>query len=190
MLKDYVRLIGVLSLLLWAIFQRSARAITSVGIEPVIGYERVQLLAPTPHTKDRLVYGARATYGFSFLSIEAEYLHSNSSESFPLEGLSTKDTAEKIKAGLRSGIDLLGLLNFYGRLGCQASRNRHEETEAGVTVSTYEPIRYHPYAGAGLRVRLGRNLRATGDVTTVFHDFPNMNQNEYQATAGFVVQFP
>lgn len=190
MLKDYVRLIGVLSLLLWALFQKSALGITSVGLEPIIGYERVQLIAPTPHTKDRLVYGARATYGFSFLSAEAEYLHGYSSESFILDNLTTKDTSEKLKLGLRSSLNLVGLLTLYGRLGAQASKNRHEEVVAGISTTTDDPIKYHPYAGAGLRLRLGKNLKATGDLTTVFHDFPNMNQNEYQITAGFVVQVP
>lgn len=190
MLKHYAQLIGVLFILLWAVFQKSARGITSVGIEPIVGYERVQLLLPTPHTKDRLVYGARATYGFSILSLEAEYTRGSSTESFPSEGLVTKDETQKIKFGLRSGIDILSLLNFYGRVGCQASENQHEETENGVTTKTRETVRYNPYAGAGLRLRLGRNLRATGDLTTVFRDFPNMNNNDYQITAGFVVQIP
>ncbi len=39
-------------------------------IEPVIGYERVQKLVPTPHTSDRLVYGARAWLGFPLVAVE------------------------------------------------------------------------------------------------------------------------
>ncbi len=190
MLKQYVHLICILTILLWAVFQRAAQGITSVGIEPIIGYERVQMWVPTLHTKDRLVYGARATYGFSFFSAEAEYLHAYSTESFPTQNLVTKDTADKIKLGIRSGVDLLGLLNFYGRLGGQATQNQHEETNAGITSITKEAVKYYPYAGAGLRLRLGRNLKVTGDLTTVFYDFPDMNKNEYQATAGFVIQVP
>ncbi|NBX67559.1 MAG: porin family protein [Proteobacteria bacterium] len=190
MLKQYVQLIGVLFILLWAVFQKSARGITSVGIEPIVGYERNQLLVPTPHTKDRLVYGARATYGFSILSVEAEYLRGSSTETFPIQDLTTKDTSDKIKVGLRTGVDILSLLNIYARAGCQGNQNRHEETSAGVTTVTKESVKYHPYGGAGIRLRLGRNLRATGDLTTVFRDFPNMNNNDYQITAGFVVQVP
>jgi len=190
MLRQYVQLIGVLFILLLAIFQKSARGITSVGIEPIVGYERTQLLVPNSHTKDRLVYGARATYGFSFLSAEAEYLHGNSSESFPAQNLSTKDGSDKLKVGLRSGIDILSLINLYVRAGCQANQNQHEETSSGVTTVTKQAVKYHPYGGAGLRLRFGRNLKATADLTTVFRDFPNMNNNDYQLTAGFVVQVP
>lgn len=161
-----------------------------MGIEPIVGYERVQLWVPNPHTKDRLVYGARATYGFSVLSAEAEYIHGNSSESFPAQNLSTKDTTDKLKLGLRSGIDILSLINLYARAGCQASQNHHEETSTGVTIVTKQAVNYHPYGGAGLRLRIGRNLRATADLTTVFRDFPNMTNNDYQLTAGLVVQVP
>ena len=191
MLKQYLQLICVLSILLWAIVQKSASGMpTSVGLEPIVGYERAQMLVPTPHTVDRLVYGARASYGFTFLSAEAEYLHTYSSESFISQNISTKDTGDKLKLGLRSGIDLLSVINFYLRAGAQATKNTHEETVSGVSTTTLQPITYYPYAGTGLRLRLGRNLKVTGDLTTVFRSFPDMNQNEYQLTAGFVVQFP
>ena len=190
MLKQYLQLICVLSLLLWAVFQKSAKGITSVGIEPIIGYERSQLLVPTAHTQDRLVYGARATYGFSFFSAEGEYLRVYSSESFVPQNLITKDTADKLKVGIRSGFNILGILNPYFRAGCQATRNRHEESNSGVDTLINEPVKYHPYGGVGLRLGLGGHLKLTGDLNTVFHSFPDMNQNEYQATVGFVVQFP
>lgn len=73
MIKEYFHLIGILTLLLWAVVQKSARGITSVGVEPIVGYERVQMLVPTPHIKDRLVYGLRSIYEFTVLSAEAKY---------------------------------------------------------------------------------------------------------------------
>jgi hypothetical protein len=40
----------------------------------LLGYERVQKLLPTPHMKQRLVYGARFTAGVSIIAAEAEAL--------------------------------------------------------------------------------------------------------------------
>ena len=42
----------------------------AVLIEPVVGYERVQKVLPTPHTKDRLMYGLRVLMGVPLLSLE------------------------------------------------------------------------------------------------------------------------
>jgi hypothetical protein len=47
--KEYFHLIGILTLLLWAVVQKSARGITSEGLEPIVGYERVQMLLPNVH---------------------------------------------------------------------------------------------------------------------------------------------
>ena len=190
MLRQYFQLLAVLFLLFFAIVQRSAHAIVSLDVEPIVGYERAQLLIPYRHTKDRLIYGARVSAGVLFISAEAEYTHTNSSEIFPDDAVSTRDTAEKIKLGVRSQIRLLGLLYGFLRVGCQATRNKHEESRNGVNVVNTEPIKYHPYAGAGLRFRFTKHFLFTADVTTVFTDFPDMNRNEYQGMAGFVVKFP
>ena len=190
MIKQYMHLLLVLGLLFFAIFQRSAKALASLGIEPIVGYERAQMLIPHPHTKDRLVYGARATYGVLLISGEAEYLHTTSNEIFPELALSTRDTAEKAKVGVRSTVRMSGIIFGFARLGCQATRNKHEESRSGVNVVTTQPIKYHPYAGAGFRFRLGHNFQFTADVTTGFTDFPDMNKNEYQGVAGFVIVAP
>jgi len=164
----------------------------SVGIEPIVGYERVQKLVPTVHSRDRLIYGARLTAGILLISAEAEYLRGTDTESFPDQDLTVKDTADKAKLGLRSTISFGGILSLVLRAGAQASQNKHEETTGGVTTSTTEAIKYRPYGGGGLRLGLGRNISLTGDIVAVFPShFPNnMQNNEYQTTLGFTVRFP
>ena len=92
-----------------------------IGLEPVVGYERVQKLVPTAHTSDRLVYGARLTLGVPLLSVEAEYLRGTDTEAFPSNDLTTIDTDDKIKVGLRSRLALGSLLSFTLRAGGQAN---------------------------------------------------------------------
>jgi hypothetical protein len=42
-------------------------------MEPIVGVERVQRFVPNAYTKDRFIYGVRATYGVTYLSLEGEY---------------------------------------------------------------------------------------------------------------------
>ena len=158
--------------------------------EPIIGYERVQKLVPSPHTKDRLLYGARYSLGLGFLGAEAEYTRSSDTENFPSSNLETQDTSDRLKIGARIRFLSLGILSASARLGGEASRNGHQETVSGNTTTTTEPIRYRPYAGAILNGRLGRSLGLHAGLTVIFRDFPDMAQNDYQATAGFSLKFP
>ena len=161
-----------------------------LGIEPVGGYERVQRLAPTAHTKDRLVYGARITAGVLSLRGELEYLRATDTESFTDQDLSTTDTADKAKLGLRSQISFFRLLALYARLGAQATKNRHVETTGGQTTTTDQAITYNPYLGVGLRIGLGSKLNLNGDITAVIKDTSNLSNNEFQAMAGLSVRLP
>ncbi len=159
-------------------------------VEPVVGYERVQKLVPTPHSHDRLLYGARLTMGILWVAAEVEYLNSTDNETFLAEGMSTKDVTDRAKAGLRFSMNLARFLAFTLRGGAQATKNRHTETVAGVSTTTVEPITYKPYLGAGLTATLARNLAFRADVTTIFADFPSLLGAQYQATAGFIIRFP
>lgn len=173
----------------------SAERVIKTGIqsdfEPIIGYERVQKLYPTVHTKDRLTYGARAWLGFQFIAVETEYLTAKDTETFTSPDRSYTDTDQKVKAGLRSQIRLASMLSFLLRAGAQAKQNTHEETISGVTTSTANPWVYHPYAGAGLNIRLMNHVHFTAEVVTVFAKYPtNWTDHEYQATAGISIHFP
>jgi hypothetical protein len=162
-----------------------------IGIEPIVGYERIQKLIPTPHFTQRLVYGARATAGLPLISAEAEYLRGTDTEFYSSTNQSITDTADKAKLGLRSSVGLGSLLRATARAGVQATQNKHEEITAGVVTTSYtESIKYAPYAGAGLRLSLSSRIYLTAELVAVFTDTSHLENTEYQATAGFVVRFP
>ena len=160
----------------------------TLGIEPIIGYERVQKLQPTQHMTNRLMYGARITAGIPLVAAEAEVTRGDDTESFPAQDLTIRDTDDKVKLGLRSSLRLSSLLSFQARAGGQAKRNTHEVTTAGQTEKTVGAIVYKPYAGLGLTSRLGHLFALSGGVTVVFNDFPRMAGNEYQTTLGFNIK--
>lgn len=162
-----------------------------VGIEPIIGYERVQKILPTAHTTDRLTYGARLTVGIPLIAAEAEYLRGTDTETFPVSNLVITDTDDRLKAGIRSSLGLGALLRFTLRGGVQATQNQHQETVNGVvTTQVTRPIVYYPYAGAGLRVRLSNKLNLSGDIIAVIPNTSDLSKNEYQTTLGLTVRFP
>src|SRR4051812_34420828 len=109
----------------------TARALISTSVEPIIGYERVQMLAPTPHTTERMVYGARAVVGVLMLSAEAEVTRGQSTELFPLTVTQFEDKTDKARLGLLSSVKLLGLVSAYLRAGGQASQSTQTTTVAG-----------------------------------------------------------
>lgn len=163
---------------------------TGLEITPIIGYERQQKLIPTPHSKDRLVYGARLRVGVPLVSAEAEYTRAQDTEDYPTTSTSYKDTTQRGKVGLVSQLRLTGLLTFSARAGVNATLTQIETTQSGVTTNSQDPIRYNPYAGAGVRVRLSSKITADADIVAIFRAFPDMNANEYQTTAGFTLSFP
>lgn len=173
-----------------AAFAEKTRAKFGFDIEPIVGYERVQKLIPTAHTSDRLVYGARVTAGFPLLAAEAEYLRGTDTESFPSQNLEVTEVSDKAKLGVRSSLALGKLVRLTARGGAQAKQNERTEVLNGVTTVTKDPLVYNPYAGAGLKVGLGKRFALSGDMVVVFGDFPNMDKNEYQVTLGFSVKLP
>jgi hypothetical protein len=187
---------ATLPILFLALCPLHARALTqtrgeiTVSVEPVVGFEHVQKLAPTPHTTNRLMYGARATAGWRIVAAEAELTRGTDAEAFPLQALTTSDTDEKLKVGVRSSYALSSMLSAYLRGGVQAKRNTREETSAGVTTRTVGRIVYDPYAGTGLSAGLARNVSLNVGLAVVFNEFPDMAKNDYQTTAGFSVRFP
>jgi hypothetical protein len=162
----------------------------ALGVEPIIGYEQVQKVAPTPHTTSRLTYGVRITAGIPLLAAEAEYTIGQNTEAFPAADLTIKDKSDAIKVGLRTGLNLSSIVRLTGRGGVRAQKNIHTETTSTTNTVTTQPLTYDPYGGAGLRVRLTPKITGSAEVVAIFTDWPHMDKNEYQTTAGFEVSFP
>ncbi|WP_372656287.1 hypothetical protein [Halobacteriovorax sp.] len=159
----------------------------NLTIGPIVGYERVQKISPTQHTKDRLIYGVRAVYGPPLLSAEAEVTQGKDTESFPDQDLTIKETATSAMVGLRSNFLRTKVLTTYIRAGGHARKSEIETTEAGVTTTREPAVTISPYAGAGLSVNLLNKFRLNLGVTGIFTGKPKGSDREYQTTLGFTV---
>ncbi|MFG1493986.1 outer membrane beta-barrel protein [Halobacteriovorax sp. GFR7] len=155
----------------------------NLEIEPVVGYERVQKILPTPHTSSRLFYGLRANYGPKYLSLEAEVTQAKEDESFDT-GVDISDNSTNYMLGLRSSFNVGRALNWYLRAGAHARDSKYERTEAGVT-TTVEPATYvNPYAGTGLAINLMNVFTLNAGMNVIFTD----DEHEYQSSLGFGIR--
>ncbi len=159
-------------------------------IEPIVGLERVQKLLPDAHTSTRLFYGARATAGVPFASLEGEYTRSQDEESFPLQSTSTLSTGDKAKVGIRGSYSLGQYLNLNARIGGEASQEKTEVTSGGSSTSETTPIQLRPYLGAGVQLNFTKKLSFSAEVVATFRELPDFSQNNYQASAGLAVSLP
>lgn len=169
-------------------FYRRPRLNFEVNIEPIFGFERVQKISPTAHTSDRLTYGARVTLGVPAISLEGEYLYGRDTENF--SSTSITETDNRLKIGLRSGLNLGSFIRLNARAGMQITRNQFEQASDGtVTLTLINEALYAPYAGLGLKVNLLSMLAASGEFVAVMLDTADFSQNEYQATIGLIIKF-
>jgi hypothetical protein len=185
-MKKIALVVGVIA---WTLTPAAQAAIRTT-LEPIIGYERVQILRPDPHSTNRMFYGGRLTVGSNIFALEAEYTRAELEETFPDVDTTTKSMADKAKAGLRGGFALGRLLRMNLRAGAQASKESIDVTTRGSTSRTNVPITYDPYGGAGFKLMLTPKTSLSAEVVAVFKDFPSMSGNEYQTSAGFAISLP
>lgn len=150
-------------------------------ISPIVGYETVFRVYPKPHSLTHVIYGARLTAGIDVISAEAEYTKGTDTENYTVAPEEIKTNEEKLKLGVRSTYRFNELLFVTGRFGGQATKTTRQETSAGVTTSTDEPIKYDPYAGAHVGISLGPVSVAIG-ATAIIRDVNDMTKNDVQHT--------
>lgn len=160
-----------------------------IEVEPIVGYERIMKLEPTVHTKDRLTYGLRASFGVPSLSAEAELTQAKDTESFADRDLTIKETSTTAMLGLRSSLRLGKILSFFLRAGAHARKSEIERTEASVTTTKNPAIYVSPYAGAGLGINLNNRVRANAGLTVIFTGRPRGSDREYRPTLGLSMRF-
>ncbi len=180
-----ITLLLFLSLSIPSTMAASSKGNLTIG--PIVGYERVQKISPTPHTKDRLFYGIRAVYGPPLLSAEAEITQGKDTESFPERDLTIKETATSAMVGLRSNFLRTKFLTTYIRAGGHARKSEVETTEAGVTTTREPAVSVSPYAGAGLNINLMNKFTLNLGITAIFTGKPKGSDSEYQTSLGFTV---
>lgn len=183
-----ISILFIISFLFTILTPKSHAAGFLFTLEPIVGYERVQILTPSSHQTNRLFYGGRMTLGVMLFSLEAEYTHASNQESS--SSFTQTNTGDRAKAGIRSGFNLGSVLSFYLRGGAQGSQERTERTVSGVTTTTYQAIRINPYLGLGTRFRLSSKFYFAADAVATIPSFSDMSQNEYQVNAGFGLRLP
>ncbi len=157
-------------------------------IEPVIGYERVQKIEPTPHSKNRLIYGIRANYGPPIFSLEAEVTQGKDNESFPDRNLTIEETVTNGMLGVRSSFNIGNLARWFLRFGGHARKTELSRTENSITTTTEPAIYLSPYAGTGLSINLLRTFSLNAGYTVIFTGRPKGSDREYQTTLGFSIR--
>jgi hypothetical protein len=176
------------SLLQFMIIGSAVAQSSFFSLEPIVGYERVQALLPEPHTKDRLIYGLRASLGPRLLAIEVEATQGKDTESFPDDDLTISETAINAMVGLKS-VPLYGrFIKWHIRAGGHARKVTRESTEAGVKTTTEPDIAISPYAGTGLSFTLGPMFTLSAGITAIFTNEPLATEPEYQTTLGFSIR--
>ena len=159
--------------------QRKSSNDIQYNIEPILGFETVYRVTPTPHTSTHTIYGVRLTGGIDLVSGEIEYTKGSDTEKYQTAPETVKYNDEKVKAGLRSIFRLGPVFNIVTRFGGQAKKSTEESTSGTITTTTEKPIKYDPYAGAALGLHLGRFAVNVG-VTAVIPDVKDMTKNDYQ----------
>ena len=162
----------------------------SYTVTPIVGYETAVKLRPTPHSHARIMYGALVTGGYERLSGEVEYTQAQDDERFALQSLNIRDKDERLKLGLRTAIRHSAMLSTKFRGGGQASRNTHEEEIAGVKSKVVGKIKYSPYVGAGIGVRVMSFVELNLAATAVLNEIPDMSKTNYEYTVGLTFSKP
>ncbi|PIP91234.1 MAG: hypothetical protein COW01_06175 [Bdellovibrionales bacterium CG12_big_fil_rev_8_21_14_0_65_38_15] len=157
-------------------------------IEPVVGFESVQKIEPTPHSKTRFIYGIRMNYGPPILSAEAEVTQGKDKENFPDRNLALEETVTNAMLGVRSSFHFGNFMQWYLRLGGHGRKSEFIRTENSIS-TTREPALYlSPYAGTGLNINLLNAFSLNAGYTVIFTGKPKGSDREYQTTLGFSVK--
>lgn len=162
----------------------------SFKLEPVIGYERVQSEVGGRSVRNRLVYGARGTFGYRIISGELEYLRGQDTQVLT-SGTSILERTERARIGARSGYTMGEMLVLSARAGLEARSLFRETTpSSGSKTTVREPLAYAPYAGTDLSFKLAEAMQLSLGAVVVFKDFPDMSKNDYQTTFSLGIKYP
>ncbi|WP_347357388.1 hypothetical protein [Bdellovibrio sp.] len=158
------------------------------SVEPLYGYETVYRSYPKGHLATRTMYGLRLTAGKDILSAEAEYTRASDTETYSTAPEKIYHQDDKYKLGVRSTYRFNNYFFSTGRLGAQATQGKEETTSGGVVTTKEKELKYDPYAGINLGIRLGVFSLNAG-TTMVFKDYSDMSKNEFQHTLSFGVGY-
>jgi len=179
------------------LFHVLAQNIFAVGgkenliITPIVGFEKVQRIEPTPSMKSRTVLGVNAVYKLPISAIEAEYTHGQDDSTALATNTTYKYVDDKLKVGLRGGFDLASFLNWYIRGGMQAKQSKVTRTVGTQTSTSETHTSTDPYVGTGLRISFMQYFSLNADITAVYTPSDNAALKDYELmpSLGFAVRF-
>ena len=184
---------SALSLVLMVVISSNfAKANMQLEISPIIAYEKIQILRPTVHSKERFSYGASISTGIPLVSIEGTYLQGQSTDKFPLpeDPSAIKVTTQRAMVGLKSEIRFFSLMSFVARAGGHALRQTELETFLdGSSAKHIEPDKISPYAGAGFIFNFFGKFRFFMDAKGIFEK-NSTNKPSWLISSGFTIKLP
>ncbi len=186
-MKTLTKIFAILSLCSLSTVFAQGESKAKFTVEPIYGVETSLVRYPEPpRYKTRAVYGARALYGVTLLSAEAEYNTSTSRDDYPATDQVVTDKVERANLGIRSTFPIGKYIGFYLRAGGSASQGKTTIKTAGVEETNKRPLTINPYAGAGLQVAFASNLAINAGVTMIRN-----SESEYDAqyTLGLSARF-
>lgn len=147
--------------------------------EPLYGVETRLVRYPEPaRYVTSATYGARALYGVTLLSAEAEYTASKSRNDYSSTNQKVEDSVERASLGVRSTFPITSFMGLYLRAGGRASQGNTKITTNGVEENKDNPLRVDPYAGTGLQVAIGSSLAASAGMTMI-RNFEGKYDSQY-----------
>lgn len=154
-------------------------------IEPVYGYQKLELDKPTQHSAWEYFYGARISGGYKIFNLEGMYTKTELSEVFTNPALVTRNIVEKLKLGFSTSKIFnnwsLGVLRF----GVEGKRLEYQTLSGTTVTSTVKEDTYRPYVGLGLEIYLKSYAAISLGVTAVLNSIPDDYwDNDYEYTSG------
>ena len=136
--------------------------------EPIYGIETSLVRYPEPpHYVTRGTYGARALYGTTLLSGEAEYTTARSHQTLGNPDREIDDVIQRGNLGVRSTFPMNQYFSAYLRGGGSANKGETKVTTAGVSETHTNNLRFDPYAGAGLHLGFDQLFSLTAGATLI-----------------------
>lgn len=169
-----------------------AKESDNLSIRPIVGFERVQKLVPSPSMKTRFTYGVEALYKLPVGTAEAEVTKAQD-DSLDLgvtPNVKYEDEELKARIGLRGTMGS-GFFSAYVRGGAQGRQNKQTKTVNGVSTTSTTVSKVQPYVGTGLGVHVGSYFSLDAGVTVVYAPTSKggLSDFEYSPTLGFGIHF-
>lgn len=159
-------------------------------ITPIVGFEKVQRVLPTPTMKTRTVFGARALYRLPITSLEAEYTHGDDTSTDVATSTTYKFVDDKLRVGIRGDFDMASFLSWNLSGGMQMKQTKTTRTVSGTSSTSSTSTTTDPYVGTGLSLHILNAFSLNADVTAVYTptDDPALDDYEIRPTLGFSIR--